>query len=682
MSRRASLHLQQDVTNSSNTSVHHIIIETRHLAGDGESTTTYVSDNQNPSSNDRRLSIAALQLLDEIDQQQQHHPSPSSQPTSRRSSMSHHIIVETPNSPGGRNSSNIIVNTPGMTDYTTYAPSPRAADFYSNRFFSSSTVINNRSSMPPDTVLEESEFDIMSYEKGKTRAYQSGVDDDYEECMQDSCSCHHHRQHRCSQTCSDTPSPEPTNSHIDGVDDPKKEEANKGNKWKQYMKRIRAVAISYFIKYWFLLGLGLMIGLAWRFPDLGKTHGLIQAQYTVKWGCVIIIFLLSGLGLDVRVMFKTFLQWRLHLVVQAINFLAMPFLMYGIVLIFITSGASLNTDVYKGWMIALSTSTTVSSNVVMTRNAKGNDGAALFNAALGNVMGIFACPALMSVFQQDPRVFPPGTPRGNPDYLNVLKTLGFTVLLPLVVGQIIRFYFPDPIKKTAAKLRFPIINNIALLFLVWSVFCDGVASHAFDHMSAVDIVAMIFVDIFMYLFGCGLCLFVARVPWPFAYEPRWIKKWRFSRQDSVAIMYCGATKTVSMGIPLINVIYSSSSYGVVGVLSLPLLMYHVMQLFLGNVQVQMLKNWIQKHPPPPIETNEKHQQTMDEQEIINDNISSHDPSHHPPKPVLPVFVSSSPSHLNRHSQISQYSGIEANSSTATVSASTVYSGMNRNNNHY
>lgn len=108
------------------------------------------------------------------------------------------------------------------------------------------------------------------------------------------------------------------------------------------------------------------------------------------------------------------------------------------------------------------------------------------------------------------------------------------------------------------------------------------------------------------------------------------------------------------------------------------------RLFLGNVQVQMLKNWIQKHPPPPppVETNEKHQQTMDEQEIINDN-SSHDQPHHPPKPVLPVFVSSSPSHLNRHSQISQYSGIEANSSTATVSASTVYSGMNRhNNNHY
>ena len=47
-------------------------------------------------------------------------------------------------------------------------------------------------------------------------------------------------------------------------------------------------------------------------------------------------------------------------------------------------------------MIAFSTSTTVSSNAVMTRNANGNDSAALVNAALGNVLGIFISPALMT----------------------------------------------------------------------------------------------------------------------------------------------------------------------------------------------------------------------------------------------------------------------------------------------
>lgn len=32
-----------------------------------------------------------------------------------------------------------------------------------------------------------------------------------------------------------------------------------------------------------------------------------------------------------------------------------------------------------------------------------------------------------------------------------------------------------------------------------------------------------------------------------------------------------------MGIPLINVLYSNENYGEVGILSLPLLMYHISQ---------------------------------------------------------------------------------------------------------
>ncbi|KAL9539858.1 hypothetical protein PS6_011018 [Mucor atramentarius] len=364
------------------------------------------------------------------------------------------------------------------------------------------------------------------------------------------------------------------------------------------LQRFKKTAYALFVRYWFLLGLGIVIGLAWAFPQVGKANGDIQAQYTVKWGAVIVIFLLSGLGLEVSVMLRTILRWRLHLIVQVINFILLPFIMYGIVRFFISVHADLDMTVYKGWMIALSTSTTVSSNAIMTRNANGNDGAALFNAALGNVLGIFVSPALMTAFQNDPIVFEPGTDRGNPDYLSVLKTLGSTVLAPLVVGQIIRYLFSARVKYLAAKCKFSIINSLALLCLVWSVFCDGVASDAFTKMTGVDIVAIIFVDIFMYLFGCVACLFVARLPWPTRYvnEPKWVAKWRFSRKDAVAIMYCGATKTVSMGIPLINVLYSDSSYGVVGVLSLPLLMYHICQLFIGNFQVPMLKKWIENDP--------------------------------------------------------------------------------------
>ncbi|CAO3583334.1 unnamed protein product [Absidia cylindrospora] len=306
-------------------------------------------------------------------------------------------------------------------------------------------------------------------------------------------------------------------------------------------------------------------------------------------------FLLSGLGLDVKVMFKTILRWRLHLYVQVVNFIVLPFLAWGIVRFFIAVGASIDEMVYQGWIIALSTSTTVSSNSVMTRNANGNDSAAVFNAALGNVLGIFISPALMTVFGDDRILFPPGSARGKPDYIKVLFQLGLTVLLPLVVGQIIRFLFPATIKKLSQKLKFPIINSLALLIMVWSVFCDGVASDAFHKLSGVDIVAIIGVDIFMYLFGCALCLFICRLPWPRRFtEPAWLDKYRLTRKDAAAVMYCGATKTVSMGIPLINVLYSGTSFGVVGVLSLPLLLYHICQLFIGNFQVSLLKKWIQE----------------------------------------------------------------------------------------
>jgi sodium/bile acid cotransporter 7 len=119
-----------------------------------------------------------------------------------------------------------------------------------------------------------------------------------------------------------------------------------------------------------------------------------------------------------------------------------------------------------------------------------------------------------------------------------LKTLGSTVLAPLVVGQVIRYFFPVGIKKIAVKCKFPIINSLALLCLVWSVFCDGVASDAFKNTTGTDIVAIIFVDIFMYLFGCAACIFIARLPWPKKYinEPKWVVRWRFPRKDAVAIM--------------------------------------------------------------------------------------------------------------------------------------------------
>lgn len=49
-----------------------------------------------------------------------------------------------------------------------------------------------------------------------------------------------------------------------------------------------------------------------------------------------------------------------------------------------------------------------------------------------------------------------------------------------------------------------------------------------------------------------------------------------------------------MGVPLINVLYQNGDPGTIGVLSTPLLLYHVEQLILGNIEVELLKKWVKR----------------------------------------------------------------------------------------
>lgn len=244
------------------------------------------------------------------------------------------------------------------------------------------------------------------------------------------------------------------------------------------------------------------------------------------------------------------------------------------------------------------------------------------NAALGNVLGIFVSPALVSTFQgplldATPEEENRHSVDGQIDFGAVLEQLGLTVLLPLVVGQIIQWTFPETVAKIKVKCRLSDISSVALLLMVWSVFSDAVYSGSFGAVGVTDIVAIAILNAGLYILFSAFSLFMARIPLPrrIHSSTRWLDRVRYSREDTVAVMvskrdspggwgiigsnnnvqqYCAATKTVAMGVPLINVLYQSGDPGTVGVLSTPLLLYHVEQLILGNIEVEILKKWVLK----------------------------------------------------------------------------------------
>ena len=81
----------------------------------------------------------------------------------------------------------------------------------------------------------------------------------------------------------------------------------------------------------------------------------------------------------------------------------------------------------------------------MTKNAGGNESAALVNAVLGNVLGILVSPALIWLFMSNATMNVLNKPYTVNDYLQVLFNLSVTVLLPLIIGQIIHFRWTETI---------------------------------------------------------------------------------------------------------------------------------------------------------------------------------------------------------------------------------------------
>jgi sodium/bile acid cotransporter 7 len=112
-----------------------------------------------------------------------------------------------------------------------------------------------------------------------------------------------------------------------------------------------------------------------------------------------------------------------------------------------------------------------------------------------------------------------------------------TILVPLVVGQLIQWQFPRQVAAIKDKCRLGDINSLALLALVWSVFSDAIASNSFSAVGATDIVAIVIINAGFYISWSLLCLTVARLPLPRCIKtPDWVKRLRYSRADTVAIM--------------------------------------------------------------------------------------------------------------------------------------------------
>lgn len=238
------------------------------------------------------------------------------------------------------------------------------------------------------------------------------------------------------------------------------------------LKYISKTILIFLLRQWLLIGIGVACVLAYYFPNVAKHGGVIRAEYSILYGAMAIIFLTSGLSIPRQKLLTHLLNWRLHFLVQVFSFIFIPALTLAVVHIILAGDAHGHIDraVLAGYIFTACIPTTIASNVVMTRSAGGDDAAALVEVVIANFLGPFITADWTVTLLPTTAEFDPWR-QANGDlsemYKDVFKQLGLSALLPLVIGQLVRWAWPEQTERVMQTYRIAKLGSACLLLIVW-----------------------------------------------------------------------------------------------------------------------------------------------------------------------------------------------------------------------
>lgn len=305
---------------------------------------------------------------------------------------------------------------------------------------------------------------------------------------------------------------------------------------------------------YFLIGLVLMVALALVWPVPGKSGGPLRFEYVTTYG-VSVVFFLYGLTLSSERMKAGVLHWRLHVCVQFATFMLFPVLL-------LTARTVMpdlfSDDLWLGFFYVAALPSTVSSSVAMTNIARGNVPAAVFNASLSSLLGVFVTPLLMSWYMKRNGIDMPLLP--------VMLKVVMLVLVPIILGQIARRWLGGWAHRNAFWVK--LADRSTILAIVYNSFCDSVAAGVWsaNDLSVVLEIAVASVMLFavVYLIMNGVCAIMG-----------------FNIRDRIACQFCGSKKSLATGVPLAPVMFGQNA--AIGLIVAPIMVFHFLQLVIVSV---------------------------------------------------------------------------------------------------
>ncbi|KAG0686900.1 hypothetical protein C6P40_003193, partial [Pichia californica] len=365
---------------------------------------------------------------------------------------------------------------------------------------------------------------------------------------------------------------------------------------------------DYLVKKWFFIGLASFIALAHSFPN--ATDG-VQIDY---WA-VAIIFFISGLSIPSKELLLNMSNIHAHLSVLIMSFLITSAIVFGICCGVKAAGnEEISNWMLAGLIVTHTCPTTVSSNVVMTKQADGNVALCLCEVIVGNMLGAFITPALSQMYLSGTWQFanPANGTSVSSVYRHVMMQIGLSVFVPMFVGQIIQKIIPKQVKWCMSKLMLNKVGTFCLLLIMWSSFSTAFRQNAFTSVSHSSVIMICFFNVGIYLFFTVICFFYARplfIIKIFPHKPDensskmykslyWaFRPFYYSKKDTVTILLCGPAKTAALGVSLVTSQYGNNNE-YLGQLLVPLVLYQAEQVFTAGILVTFMKKWVHKGKLP------------------------------------------------------------------------------------
>ena len=300
----------------------------------------------------------------------------------------------------------------------------------------------------------------------------------------------------------------------------------------------------------FIIGLFLMIFLAWMIPGIGIGNYSPNLGTIIDIG-VFLIFFLYGLKLNPEKIRSGMSNWKMHLAIQLTTFVLFPL----IVLPFYVVARGTSWEIcWLGLFFLAALPSTVSSSVVMVGIARGNVPGAIFNASLSGLIGILVTPIWMGLFLTK------GSASFSP--WNIILQLVTQIILPVVLGLILHKYLGKWVNRHLKKLAW--FDKTIILLIVYESFSKSFLNRIFSEVNP-WIFAMLLVSVILLFFAV------------FGLTGKIGKGLEFNREDRITLQFSGTKKSLVHGTVFASVLFSGMSGA--GILLLPVMIYHAFQLF-------------------------------------------------------------------------------------------------------